>query len=268
MRERDPIVGLTLPVVTRGDRRIGQCAELRFAVQPPGEIGLDQLGDARRRSDAGRRRRATRATGRSRPGGRTAGCPARSRASCRARSDRRPRRMRSKVAASTSSGQRLLGNRDAEVCREPAHLAFEISLQLVVVEQHDVGSVAHGPERRKVMHRALQTAGVGLGRRHRVVDPQPEPLDLRVGGRGRAVGEQLGEIVETHRGFASRSINRSRLVFAMWLSHDNATSRGSRPTTTYVTRGRTGRPSNGVWVLMKRRWVCAARSANTSSARG
>ena len=53
-------------------------------------------------------------------------------------------------------------------------------------------------------------------------------------------------------------------MLSMWWSIDSATSRGSRPTQMYVTVGSLGIPSSGVWVLMKRRCVWAARSANTS----
>ena len=58
--------------------------------------------------------------------------------------------------------------------------------------------------------------------------------------------------------------NAPKSMLSMWWSIDRATSRGSRPTQMYVTVGSLGIPSSGVWVLMKRRCVCASRSANTS----
>ena len=114
----------------------------------------------------------------------------------------------------------------------PAHLALEIGLQVVVVEQHDVRSVAHRPERREVMHhgrRGRRGPAAGGGR---LVDPQPEALDLRFGRLGRAVGQELGDVVEADRRVAGGEQRASKSMFAMWLSHDSATSRGSRPTQT------------------------------------
>ena len=53
-------------------------------------------------------------------------------------------------------------------------------------------------------------------------------------------------------------------VLPIWRPIDSPTSRGSRPTQMYVTAGSLGIPSSGVWVLMNRRCVWAARSATTS----
>src|SRR4051794_11136491 len=63
-----------------------------------------------------------------------------------------------------------------------------------------------------------------------------------------------------------RAMTESRSRLLKWLSHEMATSRGSRATQMYVTRGSSGMQSKGECVFMKRRCVCAASWARTFSA--
>ncbi len=65
--------------------------------------------------------------------------------------------------------------------------------------------------------------------------------------------------------FPVSSAHRTRSMFSCWWYSDTAASSGWRATTTYVARGSSGMPSSGVWVLTKRRWVCASSRARTSS---
>ena len=86
---------------------------------------------------------------------------------------------------------------------QPAHLAFEIGLELVVVEEHDVGAVAHRPERREVMQRRGETARRRLRSAESGSSTHCQKRSISDSGRSRdPVGEELGEIVEPDRGGA------------------------------------------------------------------
>ena len=87
------------------------------------------------------------------------------------------------------------------VCQAP-HLALEVGLQIIVVEEHDVRTLSRLPESREMMDRRAQA-----GRRGGL-DPRPEPFTLapfltlrrkrgRAGRLRSRCGRKLGEIVQT-----------------------------------------------------------------------
>ena len=147
----------------------------------------------------------------------------------------------------------LRGARDAERGREAEQLAREIGAQVGVVEEGDVRVRAVPPRDVEVMQHERE---VGGAREHGLVDEVAEPLD-RILGR-RESRRQLGEILVADGRGAQRQEAARSPGSACDARIEIATSRGSRPTTTYVTSGCNGRPSSGVCVLMKRRWVWAA----------
>ena len=100
--------------------------------------------------------------------------------------------------------------------------------------------------------------------RHLLVDPQPESLDLVLGPWWWSRGDELGDVVEPDRVGAGAEERHDVGVRHVVVPRERHVAR-SRPTTMYVTLGSDGSPSNGVWLLMNRRWVCASRSATTDS---
>jgi len=72
----------------------------------------------------------------------------------------------------------LLGHVDAQPPSQLAHLPFEVSLEIVVVQQREIRGAGCGrPESPDVVHQFRQAGRRLIGRRW-VVDPLPEPLDL------------------------------------------------------------------------------------------
>ena len=108
-------------------------------------------------------------------------------------------RMLSNVAASTSAGHRSSGTEIPSRSASEAHLPFEIGLQVVVVEQDDVGVVAHRPERREVMQHGGEAGRSGLGRRR--APRRPTARSARSPSRDgrRSLGQELGDVVEADR---------------------------------------------------------------------
>jgi hypothetical protein len=82
---------------------------------------------------------------------------------------------------------------------EAPHLPVEVGLEVGVVEHDHVRVFAVLPERVEMVERAAETAELLLDGGV-VVDPRPEALDGIVRPGRRAVGHQLGEVIEPHGG--------------------------------------------------------------------
>ena len=147
------------------------------------------------------------------------------------------------------------GHLDRRVAREPAHLALEVG-------RRDRRS---GPARRwRPSRRAHASArchitpgseSSSLRGSASCVDPREQPLPQRRSRRGGPVGRGLaGQLAHRARGRGCPPGGRATPPCRAGAARPRCRS----------TRGSSGIPSSGVWVLMNRRWCCAVEAARTS----
>ena len=124
----------------------------------------------------------------------------------------------------------VLFDRDVEAIREFAHLPFEVGAQILVAEEDDVelSSAFRNVSMWRSVRRSVDPISVGG------VSSSTHDQNHACGSSGRGGGGVTGASsmpsMAAARALISKNAGMSRL--SMWLSIDNATSRGSRPTTT------------------------------------